>query len=367
MRLLVVTDRLSARGGADRHLGQLIASAVEAGDRVTVAFGRDDGTSRIMPDVLRVRCRGLTSAVAGRSRLARLASLLDDADVIHAQNVMNPSALKTTAATGRAVVTVQDHRVFCPGAGKTLPDGSPCRRPMAESSCGTCLPDARYRQSVLELTRQRLAAIRRFAAVIVLSGYMAHELATVGIGGAKVIPPWFEVGTPKASPGSSLLIGGRLVPHKGILDGWRAWCEAGQPLPLTVAGVGSLEHELEGAELRGWLEPGPLDAALRDARALLFPARWQEPFGMLGVEALAQGTPAIVADAGGTSDWADVGCIRVPAGDVAAMAEAIRRLARDPSRALALGRAGQASVRDRFSRPRLEPRLRALYQRVTHG
>jgi glycosyltransferase involved in cell wall biosynthesis len=163
------------------------------------------------------------------------------------------------------------------------------------------------------------------------------------------------------------VLGGRLVPHKGVHDGWRAWSGAGRPLPLEVAGDGPLEDELDGALRHGWIDPDRLGALLRRARALLFPTCWQEPFGMLGVEALAQGTPVIVAGAAGTRDWSDAGCLQVPAGDVEAMADAIRRLADDPALALDLGRAGQRMVAERFPRERLEPRLRGLYRRVARG
>ena len=367
MRLLVLTDRLSARGGADQHLAQVVQSAVAAGDEVTVAFGRDDGTTRPAAGTTGVRVRGLASLAAGRSRLGGLADLLDAAELVLVQNVMNPDALDAAAATGRAVVTVQDHRVLCPGPGKTVPDGSPCRQPMSDAACAACLPDVSYRRATLELTGRRLAAVRRCAAVVVLSSYMADELAAVGIDRADVLPPWIEAGPARDAPGTRFVLGGRLVAHKGVGDGWQAWQAAGRPLPLTVAGTGPLEAGLDGTDRRGWLDPGPLARLLREARALLFPARWQEPFGMLGVEALAQGTPVIVADSGGTRNWSDAGCLRVAPGDVPAMAGAVRRLADDPDLALELGRAGQRAVAARFRRERIEPRLRALHHRVARG
>jgi glycosyltransferase involved in cell wall biosynthesis len=85
---------------------------------------------------------------------------------------------------------------------------------------------------------------------------------------------------------------------------------------------------------------------------------------MLGVEALAQGTPVIVADSGGTVDWSATGCLRVPAGDVAAMAGAIRRLDADAGLAGRLGAAGRETVKRQFDRRRIEPRLDELYRRV---
>lgn len=363
MRILYLTDRLSDRGGADHHLEQVISASVAAGHRVTVGFGRDEGGLRARGGLELRRIRGLATMVDSTGRLAGLGRLLADADVVHAQNIMNPTALAAAVAHGRAVVTVQDHRAFCPGSGKTLTDGSVCTFAMADETCSRCIPDETYRRRTLELTRRRLAALAG-AAVVVLSRYMADELAAVGLPGARVLPPWVELGSSRTEAGTHFLLGGRLVAHKGTVDGWRAWCAAGRPLPLVVAGSGPLAPELVGAEMRGWLDSGNLRSALRRSRALLFPARWQEPFGILGVEALAQGTPVIVAEIGGTADWSGSGCLRVAAGDVSAMTAAIERLADDPAFALELGLAGRAVVGEVFARRRIAPMLDELYRRV---
>ena len=364
MRLLFLTDRLSDRGGADQHLAQVVGAVLEAGHRVRVAFGRDEGGIEFPDSVELHRIRGLSTRVKSHGRLGSLAGLLGEAEVVHIQNVMNPSALATAVETGRAVVTVQDHRVFCPGQGKTLPDGSACAVAMDDEVCSGCLPDDTYRRSTLELTRERLAALSG-AEVVVLSGYMAEQLAAVGVKESRVVPPWVEVGPRRSDPGTGLVLGGRLVEHKGIMDGWRAWHEGGRLLPLTIAGSGPLEGELMGAQRRGWLGPEDLRTELRRARALIFPARWQEPFGILGLEALAQGTPVVVADGGGTSEWSASGCIRLPAGDVPAMSAAIGRLAADPQFALKLGREGQTAVRERFAKERIAPELAEIYARAS--
>ena len=85
---------------------------------------------------------------------------------------------------------------------------------------------------------------------------------------------------------------------------------------------------------------------------------------MLGVEALAQGTPVLVAAGGGTSDWSARGCVRVVPGDVPRMAAAIEELAADPERAAELGRQGQVFVRERFARAPLVKALLDLYEEV---
>lgn len=328
---------------------------------MTVAFGRDEGGMACPTEVRRHRVPGLATRVASGARLGALDALLDEADVIHSQNVMNPVALARATAHGRTVVTVQDHRVFCPGGGKTLPDGSVCSTFMADGVCRACLPDGDYRQRTLELTQRRLDALKP-AKVVVLSHYMASELAAAGVAAVRVIPPWIEVGRARTDAGTTVILGGRLVEHKGVMVGWRAWNTAGRPLPMEVAGVGPLENELEGVDLLGWLEPVALVQALRRARVLIFPARWQEPLGILGLEALAQGTPVVVAAGGGTAEWSDEGCVRLAPGDVKAMAEAVGELAADPEAALALGRAGQTAVGLRFARESTVSELEGLYQ-----
>jgi glycosyltransferase involved in cell wall biosynthesis len=360
VRILYLSDRLSLRGGADRHLLQVISWAAGAGHRVVVAAGRIEHEVSLPATVACERLCDLASPSSVWTGGQRLERLLGDADLVHCQNLMNPAALAAATATGRALVSVQDHRVFCPGPGKTLPDNSRCGTPMSADVCAQCLPDRAYRERMVELTDARRTAMGG-ARLVVLSRYMADELAAAGLPGALVIPPWVEVAAGDPEPGDAFLLAGRLVAHKAPLDAWQAWRRAGCGLPLRVAGAGPLEPTLEGAQRLGWLRPEALAGELRRSRALLLPARWQEPFGMIGVEALASATPVIAASTGGTGEWTDAGCLRVAAGDVGAMAAAVSTLAADPAAALALGREGRAMVAERFARAPIERRLEALY------
>lgn len=364
MRVLYVADRLSDRGGADLHLLQVIEWATEMGWRVDLAVGRVEGEGRVPGGVTVTRVRGLAAATTTGSRLESLGPLMATADIIHSQNVMNPEALRRMAETRKAIVTVQDHRFFCPGMGKTLPDGARCREALGRADCTACLEDQAYRRRIERLTSDRLDALDG-AAVVVLSRYMAEELAAVGVRDAAVIPPWVEVGARRNTPGSAFVLGGRLVRHKGVLDGWRAWTEAGRPLPLRVMGDGDLAQELEGAKLLGWIDHRQGLAEISRARAVLFPSFWQEPFGMVGIESLAQGTPVIAMAGGGMEDWVGAGCLVVEPGEVRAFSEAISRLASEAEGARSLGEEGRAMVAERFCRRRLAPRLEAVYRGVT--
>jgi glycosyltransferase involved in cell wall biosynthesis len=91
----------------------------------------------------------------------------------------------------------------------------------------------------------------------------------------------------------------------------------------------------------------------RRARALLFPSRWQEPFGIAGLEALTMGTPVAAWESGGVREW-HPGEGLVPWGDVDALAGALRA---------AVGRG--ASAPPGFGREPLMQRLEDVYSRVT--
>jgi glycosyltransferase involved in cell wall biosynthesis len=52
------------------------------------------------------------------------------------------------------------------------------------------------------------------------------------------------------------------------------------------------------------------------------PSRWQEPFGIVGPEALAAGTPVVAWDSGGIREWHQGEL--VPWGDVVGLARVLR-------------------------------------------
>ena len=99
----------------------------------------------------------------------------------------------------------------------------------------------------------------------------------------------------------------------------------------------------------------------------MFPTRWQEPFGILGVEALAEGRPVIAARRGGVGDWSDAGVICVAPGDRLGMVDAIRALHQDEALAARLGEAGRTFVQERLAEARLSARLEAHYAEVAGG
>ncbi|HEV2686724.1 MAG TPA: glycosyltransferase, partial [Actinomycetota bacterium] len=74
-----------------------------------------------------------------------------------------------------------------------------------------------------------------------------------------------------------------------------------------------------------------LPARYGKADAVLFPVRWEEPFGLVPIEAMACGTPVIATGLGGSAEFLADGenCLLVPPNDPTALVVAVTRLAGD--------------------------------------
>ncbi|MFH1469028.1 MAG: glycosyltransferase family 4 protein [Pseudomonadota bacterium] len=377
MRILHVHDRWSQRGGADLHLLGVAAHQARHG-LVDVCVGRIE-TDAPRPPGVRLHCvRGL----GGREReapraavgLAALAERLRP-EVVHLHNALQPAVMAAAVALAPVVATVQDHRCFCPGRGRLLPEGRPCPRQPDPEACAGCFDDLAYAAMILDLTRRRAAALRRYRRVIVLSAYMAGELASAGLEPARiaVIPPfpwWPEAPAPSPAAPPYLLAAGRLVAAKGFHVLMDALARVPAAPPLLLVGDGPDRADLARcaatlpahARLLPWQGRAAMRALTANAQALVMPSLWAEPFGIAGLEALSLGVPVVGSAVGGIPEWLDPACgWLVPPGDVGALAQALVE-ASDPTEAAARGTRGRARAVERFAEDELMVRLEAQYR-----
>lgn len=140
----------------------------------------------------------------------------------------------------------------------------------------------------------------------------------------------------REKPGDYLAFIGRISPEKGIDDAIEIARRSGQKIRIA-AKVDAVDQEY----FRNVIEPllkypccefigeiGESDKAefLGNARALLFPINWPEPFGLVLIEAMACGTPVIAYPRGSVPEVLDDGLTGLFVEDVAAAVRAVSRI-----------------------------------------
>jgi glycosyltransferase involved in cell wall biosynthesis len=143
----------------------------------------------------------------------------------------------------------------------------------------------------------------------------------------------FPVG---AGDGGYLLFLGKFTPEKGAHRALEAAYKAGQRLLLA----GKVREPAERWYFERYVAPYLNDRLrfvgevthdekrelLAGARALLFPIRWNEPFGIVMLEALACGTPVLAFDEGAAGEVVEEGRTGFLCRNEAHMAEVIDRI-----------------------------------------
>jgi glycosyltransferase involved in cell wall biosynthesis len=93
---------------------------------------------------------------------------------------------------------------------------------------------------------------------------------------------------------------------------------------------------------------------------------FEEPFGLVFLEAMAMRRPVVAVDNGGTPEVVEHGRTGLlsPAWDVPALSANILALLRDGSLRARMGEAGRARVLDRFSAQRMGRDAASAYQQI---
>jgi glycogen(starch) synthase len=171
------------------------------------------------------------------------------------------------------------------------------------------------------------------------TGFVPNDRAVLTPG----VHPRFKLSQQPERWGGRLLYVGRLDPVKGV-DVLLAAVAELPDVTLRLVGSG---NELYESELRRQAQSlgvkervefvGPVDAELlpsiyAGADAVIFPVRWQEPWGLVPLEAMAVGRPVIATSRGGAATYLRDGdnALLMPVDDPPALAGLVRQLAKDP-------------------------------------
>jgi glycosyltransferase involved in cell wall biosynthesis len=181
-------------------------------------------------------------------------------------------------------------------------------------------------------------------------------------------------------PGQPLaLTVGYLIERKGLRELVAAvgrLRRGGRPVQLAIVGDGPLRDALaQKAAAEGVADSVHFLGRVEHTRVLSLMARadlfalpsWDEAFGLVYTEAMAQGTPVVAGRGEGPEDFIEDGVsgYLVPVRDPAALAGIIASILDDPRRAAAVGEAGKAAALA-LSWERNARLTREVYERVLH-
>lgn len=196
---------------------------------------------------------------------------------------------------------------------------------------------------------------RRADAVAAYGEHVAAYAAARGARRVHVAPQavdpafWTRTAPPPAPDGFHLLYVGRMEAEKGVpvlLEAWERSALRPPVAALTLAGGGPLRPpEANGVAAVGPRTPEQVRDHLGAASAVVIPSvatrAFREPWALVANEAMHQALPVVATDAvgavaGGLVRHERNGLV-VPAGDAAALAAALERLAADPGLRARLG------------------------------
>ena len=256
--------------------------------------------------------------------------------------------------------------------GPYVPDWAPS----AEGADSVVGPIAQYMKRVLRAAQQRRAT------TVLLSTPAAAQKLERAAGrslNVRELPLGVDdrtwVPADEDGEGEDVLFLASLEVRKGIYVALDAFARLAQELPqarLLVAGAGleseavrervRTSPELARVELLGRLDRHRARAVMQECDVYCLPS-YGDPNPLAVLEAMACARPVVTTNAGGLRYLvSDSGGRKVPPGDPAALATALRELLRDTALRRAMGDHNRALVEERYAWARVGDRLEGLYR-----
>ncbi len=238
-------------------------------------------------------------------------SLITSSDMVIIHNIIPPEMLKNLPEN-KTFFFAHDHNIYCQRHHYYTPIGRiNCHRKYNKFICKVC--------SLNRNAAPPLAEYRKFPA-LVLSDFMAGNLRKNGFKKVVKLPAFIRIKKKEREfmPGGILRIFflGQLIRGKGADLMLKTLAGLDVPFNCTIAGDGKdrfmLEKMVEKFKL---CDKVTFTGFVSDPEKLwdncdvfFFPIRWQEPFGLVVLEAMAHGVPVAAFDLGGVREHLTEAC-----------------------------------------------------------
>ncbi|MGI5508679.1 glycosyltransferase [Streptomyces sp. CA-106131] len=375
MRVLVVHNRYASAqpSGENKVVDQEVALLRGGGHQVEMFERRsDDIAAMSLLAKVAVPLRVPWNPAVRTELAARLRT--ERPDVVHVHNVfplLSPAVLAACADAGvPAVATLHNYTQVCP-PGTLQRDGRPCTEcvgsaplPAVRHGCyrGSRLATVPLAVSMSVNRRRWWSGVERFFCI---SAAQRDVLVRAGMPPGRLAVKHNFVPDPGAcreGDGEHLLYLGRLAEAKGVRLLMAAWDEiaadGGMGVPLVIAGSGPLEREVtawaadrDDVRYVGLYDQAACRQAIARSVAVVAPSTWLEAFGLVVVEAMAAGVPAVAAGHGAFVELVEdgvTGLLHRP-GEPASLASCLRRITAGSARNREMGQAARRRYKQDFS------------------
>ncbi|ARN55846.1 glycosyltransferase family 4 protein [Sedimentisphaera salicampi] len=297
--------------------------------------------------------------------------------------IFSPELLDELSRRFKTIVLFHDHDYYCLRKHKYFPIiRRNCHKP-AGLYCLLCsgMIEKNFSSplnfSFLDVRRfySMFRRLKRSDRFLVLSDYMRDNLTVNGFDSSRIrkLRPIIQPAqTNSSSEGGNfkILYIGQLIKGKGVDLLIKALKYLSPGWECEIVGQGNdsenlkLLAESEGLndkiDFLGW-SSSP-EELYKSCDVVAVPSRWQEPYGLVGVEAGAHEKPVVGFNVGGISEWLkdNTNGFLVPEGDVRKFAEAIEKLKEDKHLRGKLGMQGKRLVRENCSPENFEAAMRNI-------
>lgn len=396
LNILHINDYCSSVGGTEVYLSLLCKALESRGCSNTVAYGSHDGRG----DLIHGNCLYLPflTRIPGnesedKKTQQELKELINRAnpDIIYLHNVTNPETINTCISMRPAIRFFHDHRNFCLTSYRLLKNKSACKKGMG-SLCiksvysGGCEPSFDFITATMYLVEKQIQLYYNLKLdyAVVASHYMKQELIEHGYPGNHIsINPYFtkaDCADNGTCDSRVILAIGRMVPDKGfdlLLEALRLI--EYEDFKLIFIGDGPALSDIEQqilrlglqtkVEIKGWLDREEVHNYLTNCQFVVVPSLWPEPFGIVGIEAMACKKPVIAFAVGGIVDWLrdKYNGLLVEPGNVCALSKAIKLLLNSPEYCRNLGLNGYSRFIEEFSEQGHIDRLMSVFNEAINN
>jgi glycosyltransferase involved in cell wall biosynthesis len=335
MKILHVNNKFHFQGGSEQYLYAICCELARIGHKNVVVHGGAAGMNGNAMVAAAYHIHGLND-FNGRMRSAlreQVRTIIERAtpDIVYIHNITNPYLVEAMAEMRPVIKYVHDHEFYCAKGIRIVHD-----KLCTTSFLPTCVMNAvrgngylcmggRSRPMAVAKTARKMFMNRRvhhgISHFIVAGSFMQQSLISQGYHEDRIsVIPYFTEIPRSAVPESgsnTILFVGRISPEKGLEIFLESLLLLEQDFRFVIVGEGEpayvsilknsvREKKLEEkVEFAGWVGNSDIGSYLEKSAFLVVPSIWPEPFGIVGIESMAHGRPAVAFDVGGIPDWLD--------------------------------------------------------------